>query len=253
MRKLLITLVFVVGASNLLVSQRLIHVFVALCDNEHQGIVKVPKGIGNGQDPNTNLYWGCGYGVKTVFTRDKSWKKLNVPLTKDGKILDRLLFKHATEDVYLLAEAYDGREMEACVKAMLDAASGNLDVRCDVNGKQLLFGGNSDLICFTGHNGLMDFTPTWQFKSGNSKKRETIILACYSKSYFKPYIAQCGASPLIWSTGLMAPEAYILQAAFRSWIAKESNEKVRDSAAGAYSKYQKCSLAAARKLLVTGN
>ena len=74
MRQLLITLIFLIGASNLLVSQRLIHVFVALCDNENQGIVKVPKGIGNGQDPGTNLYWGCGYGVKTVFTRDKSWK-----------------------------------------------------------------------------------------------------------------------------------------------------------------------------------
>jgi hypothetical protein len=99
----------------------------------------------------------------------------------------------------------------------------------------------------------MDFSPTWQFKSGSSRKRETIILACYSKSYFKPYIAQCGASPLIWSTGLMAPEAYILQAAFRSWVAKESNEKVRESVAAAYSKYQKCSLGAAKKLLVTGN
>jgi hypothetical protein len=253
MRPFLITLVLMLSASNLLVSQRLIHVFVALCDNENQGIVKVPKGIGNGQDPGTNLYWGCGYGVKTVFTKDKSWKKLSVQLPKDGKILDRILFKHTTEDVYLLAEAYDGREMEACVKAMLDAASGNLLVNIEADGKKLAFGGNSDLICFTGHNGLMDFNPTWQFKSGSSKKRETIILACYSKSYFKPYIAQCGASPLIWSTGLMAPEAYILQAAFRSWVAKESNEKVRESAAAAYSKYQKCSLGAAKKLLVTGN
>lgn len=253
MRQLLITLVFVVGASNLLVSQRLIHVFVALCDNENQGIVKVPKGIGNGQDPGTNLYWGCGYGVKTVFSIDKSWKKLSVSLPKDGKILDRLLFKHTTADVYLLAEAYDGREMEACVKAMLDAASGNLPVNIEADGKKLAFGGNADLVCFTGHNGLMDFKPTWQFKPGSSKKRETIILACYSKSYFKPYIAQCGASPLIWSTGLMAPEAYILQAAFRSWVAKENNEKVRESAAAAYSKYQKCSLGAAKKLLVTGN
>ncbi len=35
-----------------------IHIMVALCDNQYQGIVKVPKGIGNGQDPNSNLYWG---------------------------------------------------------------------------------------------------------------------------------------------------------------------------------------------------
>ena len=33
-----------------------IHVFVALCDNENQGIVKVPAVIGNGQDARNNLY-----------------------------------------------------------------------------------------------------------------------------------------------------------------------------------------------------
>ncbi len=40
-------------------SIKVIHVFVALCDNKYQGIVSVPASIGNGQDPKTNLYWGC--------------------------------------------------------------------------------------------------------------------------------------------------------------------------------------------------
>ena len=35
-----------------------IHVFVALCDNQSQGIVPVPKQLGNGNDPGNNLYWG---------------------------------------------------------------------------------------------------------------------------------------------------------------------------------------------------
>ena len=38
---------------------RVVHVFVALCDNEHQGIVPVPARIGNGEDPDNNLYWGA--------------------------------------------------------------------------------------------------------------------------------------------------------------------------------------------------
>src|SRR6187551_3111970 len=50
-----------------------IHVFVALCDNEYQGIVPVPAKIGNGQDAATNLYWGCGAGVRTYFKNSKSW------------------------------------------------------------------------------------------------------------------------------------------------------------------------------------
>ena len=35
---------------------KIIHVFVALCDNDSQGIVPVPKKIGNGNDPDNNLY-----------------------------------------------------------------------------------------------------------------------------------------------------------------------------------------------------
>ncbi|GAB4337265.1 MAG: hypothetical protein Kow0099_10580 [Candidatus Abyssubacteria bacterium] len=46
-------------------STRTIYVFVALCDNEHQGIFPVPPKLGNGDDPANNLYWGAMYGVKT--------------------------------------------------------------------------------------------------------------------------------------------------------------------------------------------
>ncbi len=35
---------------------KVIHAYVALCDNLHQGIVPVPKAIGNGQDAANNLY-----------------------------------------------------------------------------------------------------------------------------------------------------------------------------------------------------
>src|SRR5688572_31348119 len=48
---------------------RTIHIFVALCDNKYQGIVPVPAGIGNGQDPKNNLYWGAGYGLKSFFSK----------------------------------------------------------------------------------------------------------------------------------------------------------------------------------------
>ena len=47
-----------------------IHIFVALCDNKYQGIVPVPKAIGNGQDHNNNLYWGALYGIRTYFKKN---------------------------------------------------------------------------------------------------------------------------------------------------------------------------------------
>jgi hypothetical protein len=39
-----------------------IHVFVALADNKNQGIVPVAAILGNGEDPQHNLYWGSAYG-----------------------------------------------------------------------------------------------------------------------------------------------------------------------------------------------
>jgi len=55
---------------------RLIHVVVALCDNQFQGIVPVPPKIGDGDDPRNNLYWGAAYGVKTFFQKAKDWSLL---------------------------------------------------------------------------------------------------------------------------------------------------------------------------------
>ncbi len=57
-------------------SVKVIHVLVALCDNENQGIVPVPKFLGDGEDLQKNLYWGAAYGVKTFFTKSRSWQKV---------------------------------------------------------------------------------------------------------------------------------------------------------------------------------
>ncbi len=79
-----------------------------------------------------------------------------------------------------------------------------------------------------------------------------IILACYSKEYFSPHIKEAGAHPLIWTSGLMAPEAYTLEWALDGWVLGESDKQIRERAAKAYSHYQKCSLKAGRYLLRTG-
>jgi hypothetical protein len=45
----------------------MIHVFVALADNASQGIVPVSARLGNGEDPEHNLYrWGSAFGVENL-------------------------------------------------------------------------------------------------------------------------------------------------------------------------------------------
>lgn len=229
-----------------------IHVFVALCDNKYQGIVPVPAGIGNGQDPKKNLYWGTGYGVKSYFNKSNEWKLAFSQKDPAKNILERLLFKHKTKDVYLLADAYDGQFIRQTTVDFLNAAAGKIETEIKTEDKAIYFGGASDLVAYIGHDGLMDFSLQQNFERVADKKIEAIILACYSKKYFSPHLKKTGASPLVWTTGLMAPEAYTLHDAIHAWIENKSSADIRTAAAAAYSKYQKCSLKAAKNLLIEG-
>ena len=226
------------------------HVFVALCDNKYQGIVPVPEKIGNGQDPVNNLYWGAMYGVKSFFKNSKDWKLLKSSKINDT-VLERLVFKHKTKNFYLIADAYDGKEIQKTTSDFLYSSSGQEKDTLQINGKAIGIKGNANLITYIGHDGLMDFELKDDFKNEDQKQRDVIILACYSKRFFGPHLEDAKVNPLVWTSNLMAPEAYILHNALDGYLNKESNTEIQTRAAAAYSKYQKCSLKAAKNLLIT--
>ncbi len=233
---------------------RTVHVMVALCDNETQGIVPVPASIGKGDDPDRNLYWGAGYGVKTFLDkRTADWVLVKKLESDYSYILDRRLFKHRTQDVYLLAEAYHGAHMKDCLEDFLHAADGQgARVECTSDGEKLYFGGKANVLSFIGHNGLMDVQPDVSFREAKTLRPKVIILGCYSKMYFEPYIQQAHTKALLWTTHLMAPEAYTLKAALDGWMRDESGQQIRERAAQAYHQYQKCGIRGARNLFATG-
>jgi hypothetical protein len=232
-------------------SLKAIHIFVALCDNKYQGIVPVPAKIGNGQDPHNNLYWGCGFGIRTYFKNSKEWKLIKVQ-KPDSVKLERLVFKHVTKNYYLIADAYDGQYIKQCTEEFLRSCSGQLKDTIKINNAIIGIAGNAALVAYIGHDGLMDFQLSETFENTDHKQRNAIILACYSKNYFSQHLSKAGVNPLVWTTGLMCPESYTLHDAIAGFVNKETNEAIRTRAAAAYSKYQKCSVKAARNLLVTG-
>lgn len=167
--------------------------------------------------------------------------------------MERILFQHKTTGSYLLADAYNGNAMKTCIEDFLNAADRNFKSELLQNTQALQFGGSSDLIAFIGHNGLMDFDVKMNYTLKTKQKPvQTIILACYSKHFFQSEIKQTHAEPLLWTSHLMAPEAYTLKAAIDGWLNKESNPQIRERAAQAYHAYQKCGINGARNLLLTG-
>jgi uncharacterized protein YijF (DUF1287 family) len=229
-----------------------IHVLVALADNEHQGIVPVPESLGNGDDARNNLYWGALYGVKTFFRKSDNWELVSSEKDPEAEILERCVFRSGKGDAYLVADAYRGSEIRKAVTGFLAAAGGEGGRSIEAAGKSIPIHGGADLIVYVGHNGLMDFTVDEDAIQRGEAGRDAMVLACRSKPYFEPWLSRLDARPVLLTTGLMAPEAYTLEAAIEGWRAAEPAEQIRERAAAAYHKYQKCGMSGARGLFYSG-
>jgi hypothetical protein len=142
------------------------------------------------------------------------------------------------------------------MKDMIDdffaASSGSQLENIEIESKHFQILGSANLIVFVGHNGLMDFELESVPKKHDDDKRETIVLACASWNYFSKHLKTTGAEPLLWTSNLMAPEAYTLHAAIEGWIKSESAKQIRLRAAAAYAKYQRISQKSAENLFVAG-
>lgn len=233
------------------------HVFVALADNKHQGIVPVPANLGNGQDAANNLYWGAMYGVKSFFGRSKNWRKLKIqPHTKHAYILDNAAFQY--KGTVVIAQAYDGSEMKRALHDFFAAVGGKATRRFNITGINNSDGnivvesaGMANINCFVGHNGLMDVRPdNIPTRSQRASQSFAVVLACKSQPYFAPVLEQLDCIPLITTSGLMAPEAYTLDAILVACTDDFNADYIHTAAARAYAKYQKCSISAAGRLFV---
>lgn len=169
----------------------------------------------------------------------------------DSLILERLIFKHKSKNYYIVADAYNGKNIKNATETFLRSSAGMIKDTVMVDNKTIGIEGNSKLVAYIGHNGLMDFSIQEEFANTDNETRDVIILACYSKSYFQPHLENSKVNPLVWTTGLMAPEAYTIHDAITGYVKGETNDEIILRAANAYNKYQKCGLTAAKNLLVT--
>jgi len=204
-------------------------VFVALCDNATQGIQPVPKAIGDGDKPEANLYWGCTEGFGGCFRTSNAWKLKKKEIPDDKRIFERVVYLNDAGTVEVTAEAWRGSEIKACLAAFESA----------------LVSGNHDLCAYIGHNVLMD-GPVDPPAAKAEKACDAIILCCMSESYFKDRLARLGARPVMLTTQLMYPGAFILRDALPVWAKPGSFGEIRVAAGAAYAKNQKISLKAAK-------
>ena len=169
---------------------------------------------------------------------------------EDG-ILERCVFASGDRHTYIVADAYDGERIRDATVMFLESAAGRNGGIVEHGSDRIRFRGDADLVCYVGHDGLMDFSID-KYPEKKKERIDLIIFACYSKKYFSEAVRVGGGRPLLWTTNLFCPEAYTLEAAIAGWIRNESTERIHMRAARAYAKYQKCGVNAAARLIVTG-
>jgi hypothetical protein len=220
-----------VCAAGLLGGEKTIGVFVALADNANQGIVPVAAELGNGEDPDKNLYWGAGEGLRGVFNQNPAWRLLEEKAkSADTNILRSCVYRHIKSGVLLNAKAYRGAALQRCLQDFENAVRTNA----------------FNLVVFIGHNGLMDFSlPVPEKPAGKTNGADVIVLCCKSEAFFKERIKSAGGRPILLTTQVMYPCAFLLQAAADGWIKGEDPAAIRKRAGGAYAANQKISRKAA--------
>ncbi len=227
---------------------RTVHVFVALADNKHQGIVPVTAALGDGADARNNLYWGAMYGLKTWLRKDANWTLVSTAKSPTEDVLERCVFTHVRGDLLLVADAYRGSAIKTALTQFLSAAAGHAGQVIPLGVKKAATGGSADLVVYVGHNGLMEFDIPPVEVDPDNEGRGAIVLACKSRPYFEKRFTRLRTKSGLLTTGLMSPEAYTLAAAIEGWRLGAGPEPVRERAAAAYHKYQKCGINGARRL-----
>ncbi|QJE94883.1 hypothetical protein [Luteolibacter luteus] len=210
--------------------EKRIAVFVGLCDNVTQGIVKVGAKIGDGDKPDENLYWGCTDGLKSCFKASRQWKlEKSEVVTGDERILERLTFRHRTAKAVLIAEAWRGSKLKDCYIAS-EAA---------------MLSGKNDLVVFIGHNVRMDH-PIDSPSVKAAGKTDAMVLCCKSEEYFRDRLQDAGVRPVLLTTQLMYPGSFILRDSLEPWLVGKDHNALRDAASQAYARNQNLSGSAAR-------
>ena len=224
----LLTILLIASGAVAQASPKQVRVFVALCDNKTQGIVPVGAKIGNGDDPEANLYWGCSDGFGSFFRKSSRWKVIASDKDVSEAILRRLSLRHAEGDIDLIADAYRGSQIRQCIKDFEEAASSN----------------KFDVVAFIGHNGLMDFNLEVP-KKAEGNDTEVIVLCCLSENYFRDRLSAVGCRPILMTQQLMYPGSFLLHAAIEKWRSGGTPTDIRTAAATAYAKNQKISVRSA--------
>lgn len=230
-------------------------VYVALCDNDSQGIVPVrnPK-ICDGRRPEANLYWATGGGLEGYLKR-AGWKRVStLREPRDGvafEVVWRKRYRARGElrdrgvagsfDVYLVSVVFWGDHIHEANIEYLRAVNRDDARTVDVDGRgELAYGGASHVVGYIGHDYFFDVSDPIELiaptRGGSELHKGAFALACAGHQLIRPAITRENSHILLLNRQLAFPGAWTVGGLIRGIASGQDGRGIHREAARAFAK-----------------
>jgi hypothetical protein len=217
--------------------------------------------LGDGDNPDTNLYWSTTPGFGEWFARKGGgWTRVLAQKagdTGDADVLAVHVYRRrvATPRVWIargvpahfeidvVVHGWRGKAIDRALAAYAaDVSGGSARTIALPDGTAIEAGGAAQLVAFVGHNRLMDLE-TFTWPAPGKTAQGAFAIACDTAPYMKREVPAATRVPLLMTADLMFANAAPLEAAVLAFAAGGGYVEVRRAATAAYADIQQQTIA----------
>jgi hypothetical protein len=200
----------------------------------------------NGRQPETNLYWGAGYGVYNMMKKDKQWKMVK---DEGGQAVFRREIKPGEQwknlgvtepfTAYVVLNMHYADEIVSGYREFARAVSGQRQELIRLpDGSELEAGGKSRVVGLIGHmdiDGGRALAKT--MTTAPEQQKAVFMTTCLSAQQFADTVAVDNVYPLLFNTQYIAPEGYTFLPLFQGLAEGRSGKELLNAARSGYQQY----------------
>ncbi|MGE0403144.1 MAG: hypothetical protein AB7T06_40935 [Kofleriaceae bacterium] len=227
-----------------------VEVHVPLCDNN---IIACGNAkLGDGDNPETNLYWSTTPGFGSWFNRKRGgWKrvlKLREGETGDKDVLALHVYRRHVStpaawrkrgapskfEIDIVVHGWRGSAIDRALAAYAADISNPSARAIKIDDTSTLeAGGAAQIVAWVGHNRLMDLE-AFAWPAPGTATKGTIAIACHTAAYMEDEVPSSTRVPLLMTRDFLFANAAPLEAAVLAFASGGSYAKIRLDAATAY-------------------
>jgi hypothetical protein len=213
--------------------------------------------LGDGDNPDTNLYWSTTPGFGEWFSRRGSgWKRVVHRRDLDADVLALDVYRRtmrtpaawkkrgapATYELDIVVHGWRGKSIDRALAAYARDVSGGPARTIALDDKSTLdAGGAAQIVAYVGHNRLMDLD-TYAWPKPGAAVQGTIAIACHTAAYMESTVAGSTRVPLLMTRDLLFSNAAPFEATVLAFAAGNDYAAMRLDATTAYADVQKDSV-----------